>query len=82
MIVEATSVSPTKINEVYSGPMTRLLSVALLSFVALSAALAADSNHPTGTRGLLLIDKLGSHIRFFDPVTYTERSYKPHTIPD
>jgi YVTN family beta-propeller protein len=48
--------------------------VTVLSFVALSAALMADANHPTGTRGLLLIDKLGGHIRFFDPTTFTERS--------
>jgi hypothetical protein len=43
----------------------------------------ADANYPTGTRGLLLIDKLGSTIRFFDPATFKERSSiavatKPH----
>ena len=53
--------------------MTKRLSIGVLAFVTL-ATLAADSNYPTGTRGLLLIDKLGTHIRFFDPVTYTERS--------
>jgi len=58
---------------------TALLALALAS----TAALAADANHPTGTRGLLLIDKLGSHVRFFDPVTFKERSSiqvatKPH----
>jgi YVTN family beta-propeller protein len=62
--------------------MTRTALVAALSFVTF-ATLAADSNHPTGTRGLLLIDKLGSEIRFFDPATYTQRSSlkvatKPH----
>jgi YVTN family beta-propeller protein len=46
----------------------------LLSALALSVGLLADANHPTGTRGLLLIDKMGGHIRFFDPATFTERS--------
>jgi DNA-binding beta-propeller fold protein YncE len=53
--------------------MTRLPFV-LISAIALSAALLADANHPTGTRGLLLIDKMGGHIRFFDPTKFTERS--------
>jgi YVTN family beta-propeller protein len=48
--------------------------ITLLAVIALSASLGADANHPTGTRGLLLIDKLGGHIRFFDPVKFTERS--------
>lgn len=47
---------------------------ALISTIALSVALLADANHPTGTRGLLLIDKLGGTIRFFDPATFKERS--------
>jgi YVTN family beta-propeller protein len=50
------------------------LSLALLSAIALSAGVLADANHPTGTRGLLLIDKLGGTIRFFDPATFRERS--------
>jgi YVTN family beta-propeller protein len=48
----------------------------------LTASLVADANHPTGTRGLLLIDKLGAQIRFVDPVTYKERSaFKVATNP-
>ena len=63
--------------------MTRSLFAGLLSAIAVSAALRADANYPTGTRGLLLIDKVGSYIRFFDPVTFKERSSiavatKPH----
>ena len=55
----------------------------LLAVIALSSVRGADANYPTGTRGLLLIDKLGSHIRFFDPTTFKERSSvavatKPH----
>lgn len=40
------------------------------------AAVAAppDLNDPTGSQGLMMIDKLGRHIRFFDPVTLTEIS--------
>ena len=57
--------------------------ITLLALVVYSAILGADANHPTGTRGLLLIDKLGSTIRFFDPATFKERSSiavatKPH----
>jgi YVTN family beta-propeller protein len=63
--------------------MSRSLSLGVLSAIALSTALMADANYPTGTRGLLLIDKLGSTIRFFDPTTFKERSSiavatKPH----
>ena len=51
--------------------------ITALVVIALSAVLGADANHPTGTRGLLLIDKMGSHIRFFDPAKFTERSSIP-----
>ena len=54
--------------------MKKLFAVAMLGALAQSAALMADANHPTGTRGLLLIDKMGGTIRFFDPATYKERS--------
>jgi YVTN family beta-propeller protein len=63
--------------------MTKSLFLKVTFIVACCTALGADANHPTGTRGLLLIDKLGSHIRFFDPATFKERSSitvatKPH----
>jgi DNA-binding beta-propeller fold protein YncE len=63
--------------------MTKSLFAGLLTAIAVSTALGADANYPTGTRGLLLIDKVGSYIRFFDPVTLKERSSvavatKPH----
>ena len=54
--------------------MTKTFVAALLSVITVSVALLADANHPTGTRGLLLIDKMGGHIRFFDPAKFTERS--------
>ena len=42
--------------------------------MAFAMGAAPELNHPTGTSGLFLIDKLGSHARFFDPVTYKEIS--------
>jgi DNA-binding beta-propeller fold protein YncE len=46
----------------------------LLAGAACFAAAGSSLNHSTGTKGLLLIDKVGGYVRFFDPVTYTERS--------
>lgn len=54
--------------------MKKGFALVALAGLALSASLMADANHPTGTRGLLLIDKMGGHVRFFDPVKFTERS--------
>ena len=43
---------------------------------AAATLFAANSvlNYPTGKQGLLLIDKLGAHIRFFDSATFKEIS--------
>jgi YVTN family beta-propeller protein len=49
---------------------TLVLTLALLGTLAVVAA--RELNHPTGTTGLLLVDKLGAHVRFFDPRTFTE----------
>ncbi|HTB17577.1 MAG TPA: cytochrome D1 domain-containing protein [Bryobacteraceae bacterium] len=38
------------------------------------AAGRVDPNNPTGTHGLIVIDKIGRHIRFLDPSTYQEIS--------
>lgn len=51
----------------------RFLCLALLAGTA-SAARLADPNNPTGTTGVILIDKVGHHVRFFDPKTWTEIS--------
>jgi YVTN family beta-propeller protein len=60
----------------------RFLLTFAVGAVATTAFLGADANHPTGTRGLLLIDKLGGQIRFVDPITYKERSaFKVATNP-
>ena len=53
------------------------VSLLLLAVPALPGVLAAaslDPNNPTGTAGLVLIDKLGHHVRFFDPATFKEIS--------
>ncbi|HET9569585.1 MAG TPA: hypothetical protein VFP16_14510, partial [Vicinamibacterales bacterium] len=60
----------------------RILIAAAIVTLAWTAFLVADANHPTGTRGVLLIDKLGGQIRFVDPVTYKERAaFKVATNP-
>jgi YVTN family beta-propeller protein len=49
----------------------------LLCALALPAASIdrnSDPNNPTGNQGLVLIDKLGAHIRFFDPISFQEIS--------
>ncbi|HJR68448.1 MAG TPA: hypothetical protein VKA43_00225 [Gammaproteobacteria bacterium] len=53
--------------------VTVLLLALASSLVTLTAA-GESLNHTTGTQGLLLIDKLGGHARFFDPATLAERS--------
>jgi YVTN family beta-propeller protein len=53
--------------------MLRSIAIVLALAAALPAA-AESLNHTTGTQGLLLIDKLGGHARFFDPASLAERS--------
>jgi YVTN family beta-propeller protein len=49
------------------------LAIAGLAAVALVfAAGRVDPNNPTGTHGLIVIDKIGRHVRFFDPSTFQE----------
>jgi len=49
--------------------------LAVLSSAALAlAAGRSDPNNPTGAHGLILIDKIGRHIRFFDPSDFKELS--------
>jgi DNA-binding beta-propeller fold protein YncE len=38
---------------------------------------AADPNNPTGSKGLILVDKRGHYVRFFDPKTEKELSSFP-----
>jgi DNA-binding beta-propeller fold protein YncE len=58
---------------------------ALLSTAAVTPAKTGDPNNTTGDSGLVLIDKVGRHVRFFDPKTWTEISnievgVNPHDI--
>jgi len=46
----------------------------VIACAVVAAAANVELNHPTGTRGLFLVDKLGTHVRFFDPVTFKEIS--------
>lgn len=53
----------------------RLSSVAGLLFwtgIGLASCRAADLNHPTGTAGIMMVDKIGSHVRFFDAKTFEQ----------
>lgn len=54
----------------------RSLSLALPAIFtgALFGARLSDPNNTTGTTGVILIDKVGHHVRFFDPKTWTEIS--------
>jgi DNA-binding beta-propeller fold protein YncE len=55
----------------------RTVCLALAALLGLAGAVSAaslDPNNPTGKNGLVLIDKLGNHVRFVDPATFQEIS--------
>lgn len=50
-----------------------IVALATASFHLMAASVPkTDPNNPTGAGGLILIDKVGHHIRFLDPVAYQE----------
>ena len=51
--------------------------IALFGLAAWAAGASLDPNNPTGNNGLVLIDKLGNHVRFVDPHTFQEISNLP-----
>ncbi len=53
---------------------TALVTLIALTLAATPAALGESLNHPTGSNGLLLVDKLGGHVRFFHPTSLAELS--------
>lgn len=53
-------------------PKRALLAASLAAAALAFAAGRVDPNNPTGTHGLIVIDKIGRHIRFFDPSTFQE----------
>lgn len=55
----------------------KIAGATVLLALALAGTLGAaslDPNNPTGSTGLVLIDKLGHYVRFFDPRTFKEIS--------
>ncbi|HEY2844713.1 MAG TPA: YncE family protein [Bryobacteraceae bacterium] len=56
------------------------VSALIFGLAALAPAANMDFNNPTGTQGLIMIDKLGGFVRFFDPVSLAELS--SFSIPD
>ncbi len=60
-------------SKMFSGLTVRAAALLLLGTGLLVAA-GVELNHPTGTKGLFMVDKLGAHLRFFDPVTFMEKS--------
>ena len=55
--------------------VVRFLGAVLVLVLAKAVSmLAADPNNPTGSKGLILIDKRGNYVRFFDPTTQKELS--------
>ena len=51
-----------------------VLACAVIACTVVARSLPPDPNNPTGTHGLVLVDKLGSRIRFLNPDTYAELS--------
>jgi len=49
-----------------------VVAAGLVTSVLAFAAARVDPNNPTGTHGLIVIDKIGRHVRFFDPSTFQE----------
>jgi YVTN family beta-propeller protein len=57
--------------------LQKKLLLALTGFAAAALVFAAgrvDPNNPTGSHGLIVIDKIGRHVRFFDPSNFHEIS--------
>ena len=58
--------------------LVRSVAAALVLVSANGVSLgAADPNNPTGSKGLILVDKRGHYVRFFDPKTEKELSSFP-----
>jgi YVTN family beta-propeller protein len=52
--------------------VNRFCAVLLVVFCAAALSAMPDPNSPTGVQGLIMIDKRGGFVRFFDPVALTE----------
>jgi len=51
-----------------------ILACAAIACTVIARSLPPDPNNPTGSHGLILVDKLGSRVRFLNPDTYSELS--------
>ena len=59
-------------------PTMRTALAALIAALPLTLVAASGTiNHPTGTDGVFMVDKLGAHARWFDPLTLQERANLP-----
>lgn len=52
--------------------MLAIFAVAIFCAIGASGATTVDYNIPTGTNGLIMVDKVGGFVRFFDAVTLQE----------
>jgi DNA-binding beta-propeller fold protein YncE len=52
--------------------LTRVACGLLIGLSASALAAGGNLNSPTGTAGLIMVDKVGAQVRFFDPVTDSE----------
>jgi hypothetical protein len=57
----------------HENALAALIAVLPLTLVAASGTI----NHPTGTDGVFMVDKLGAHARWFDALTLQERANLP-----
>jgi len=55
----------------------RVMTAAVLLTATAALAAPPNLNDPTGSQGLMMIDKLGRQIRFFDPATLKEIAHFP-----
>ncbi len=55
---------------------SRLTLILVAALTLTAAPKLSDPNNPTGNTGLILIDKVGHHLRFFDPKTWTEICFR------
>ena len=44
----------------------------VFAVISVGAYAAVSLNQPTGSKGIFMVDKVGAHLRWFDPVTFQE----------
>lgn len=66
--------SPAKSKAHFARLPLRGSAAILLLAAGMLGAASLDLNNPTGTKGLIMIDKRAARVRFFDPATFKEIS--------